>query len=79
MLSQALYLSLCHSHTHTHTHMHNLSVGEYLALYAQLALERGMVEDAVRVALRLIVRQSKPDGKELLAACLVVGSGDDDD
>ncbi|KAG1659788.1 hypothetical protein FOA52_015889 [Chlamydomonas sp. UWO 241] len=51
--------------------------GEYLALYAQLALERGRVEDAVRVALRLIVRQSKADGKGLLAACLVLPGGMD--
>ncbi|GLC38231.1 hypothetical protein PLESTB_001084900 [Pleodorina starrii] len=44
---------------------------EALALYARIALERGLREDALRVALRLVVGRPKhAGGKALLAECL---------
>eukprot|EP00955_Chlamydomonas_euryale_P045590 353183-Chlamydomonas_euryale.AAC.13 len=50
------------------------SDGGTLAMYAQLALERGMADDALRVALRLMTTQRThaQEGSELLATCLLV-------
>ena len=49
---------------------------EHLYMYATLALEQGMLADAVRVALRLLtVRTADPGVRALLARCLALPQG----
>lgn len=46
-----------------------------LSLYAQIAFDQGLVKDAVKVALRLLVRKpGDSEAKALLAQCLKVGA-----
>ena len=50
-----------------------ISAAAHCPRYATLALERGMLEDAIRVGLRLLVQRSTDaSAKALLAQCLLV-------